>query len=384
MWYKCINYTAVCDVPCEVVMAKDAELDRLKSIQEDKFSAKQRAYEVQQRAWDARSAARDEMNRAYDAKQRAYEAQQSAWNSYQSVRSSLSSRIDSLKAQQESAYQNMKRSFDNASSAHSSRDGAAARRYADEGHNYKAEAQRCTNERRALVDQIRSAKAEFERYKAPFQSAKEAFRDAKSRFEAAKSKHEQAQAEFKRAKADFDSAKKAFHDRLEKVRAQKEERRANNREIAKKAGVPSQYIDDVWVKQDSDGNYNIYFGGIGQPDGEGHGHYVLSPSGKVTYARDPHEAHGSHNFKRDAALESRLTSAAVDAARKVQDLSGPRTDQYSDGHISVKVKSGFDRSSNRPVTDVIVVDRDYPQEHLHLILSASDGEVLFSEWRKNH
>lgn len=277
-------------------MGKDAELDRLKSVQDEKYHAKQRAYEVQDDAWRVRSAAKDRMNAAYDEKQRAYEAQNSAWERYQSVRSSLGSRIDNLKSQQEQAYQNMKRAFDNASSAHSSRDGAAARRYADEGHSYKAEAQRCTAERRSLVDQIRSAKAEFERHKAPFQTAKSRFADAKREFEAAKAKHETARSEFQQAKKEFEIAKANFKKRLEVVRAESAKRRADNRAIGIKAGVPAEYVDDVWVKQDKDGNYNIYFGGIGRADGEGHGHYVLSPSGKVTYARDPHKEHGSHNY----------------------------------------------------------------------------------------
>ena len=296
LWYKKYNRAIKHEAPCEVKMGRDSELDRLKSVQDEKYHAKQRAYEVQDSAWKERSAAKDRMNAAYDEKQSAYEAQNSAWERYQSVRSSLGSRIDSLKSQQEQAYQNMKQAFDNASSAHSSRDGAASRRYADEGHSYKAEAQRCTNERRGLVDQIRSAKAEFERYKAPFQDAKSRFADAKREFEAAKAKHERARDEFRQAKKEFDIAKDAFKSRLEKVKADSAKRRADNRAIAVQAGVPSQYVDNVWVKQDKDGNYNIYFGGIGQPDGEGHGHYVLSTSGKVTYARDPHEEHGSHNY----------------------------------------------------------------------------------------
>lgn len=365
-------------------MPKDDELDRLKAVQDEKFNAKQKAYDSQDSAWKTRSAAKEALSRAYDEKQRAYEAQNSAWNDYQSVRSRLSSRIDSLKAQQEQAFQNMKRAFDNASSAHSRKDGASARRYADEGHSYKAEAQRCTAERRLLVDQIRAAKAELERYKSPFQSAKVRFDEAKRAFDKAKEKHEKAKDEFQRAKAEFDKAKTAFKSRLDKVKAESARRREDRKSIAVRAGVPHRYVDNVWVRQDSEGNYNIYFGGVGKPDGEGHGHYVLSTTGKVTYKRDPFDPHGSHNFQRDSALESRLTDVAVAAALEAQAMSGPRSDQYHDGHVSVKVKSGYDVKSDQPVTDVIVIDREHPQEHLHVVLSATDGKVIFSEWRKNH
>lgn len=277
-------------------MANDVELDRLKSVQDEKFMAKQRAFEAQDSAWKLRSAARDRLSIAYDEKQRAYEVQNSAWERYQGVRSSLGSRIDSLKNQQERAFQNMKRAFDSASSAHSSKDGASARRYADEGHSYKAEAQACTAERRGLVDQIRAAKNEFERHKGPFQAAKTRYDSVKREFEQAKAKHEQAKAEFQRTKADFEKAKMAFAARLDKLKAEATKRREDRKSIAVRAGIPSQYVENVWIRQDGDGNYNIYFGGIGKPDGEGHGHYVMSASGKITYRREPFDPHGSHNF----------------------------------------------------------------------------------------
>jgi hypothetical protein len=42
--------------------------------------------------------------------------------------------------------------------------------------------------------------------------------------------------------------------------------------------------------------YNIYFGGVGKPNGPGHGHYAMDRSGKVTYQRDPFDMHGGQNF----------------------------------------------------------------------------------------
>lgn len=48
--------------------------------------------------------------------------------------------------------------------------------------------------------------------------------------------------------------------------------------------------------KDSDGNTNIYFGGIGKPDGPGHGHYVMDQYGTVTYMRNPSDPHGTQNF----------------------------------------------------------------------------------------
>lgn len=277
-------------------MAKDAELDRLKAAQDHAFQRKQDAYQAQQRAWEKRSSARDAMNRAHEAKQRAYQEQDRTWQYYQSVRNANGPRIDSLNGQQERAFQSMKSAFDNASSAHGRRDGAGAASYAADGHRYKAEAQGYVAERRRLVDEIRSARATHEASKPAFQRAKDDFNACKRAFDVAKAEHERAASEFKRAKAEFDSCAKAFKSRLDKVKAEGNKRREERKSIAAKAGVPYQYHDNLWISTDSSGNTNIYFGGIGKPDGPGHGHYVMDRSGKVTYKRDPFDPHGAQNF----------------------------------------------------------------------------------------
>ena len=279
-------------------MAKDAELDRLKAAQDLAFQRKQDAYQAQQRAWEKRSSARDTMNRAYEAKQRAYQEQDRTWQYYQNVRNSHGPRIDSLNAQQESAFQNMKRSYDVASSAYDRRDGASASSHAAEGRSYKEESQRCVAERRRLVEEIRSARTQHDASKPAFQRAKDDFSFAKRAFDSAKAEHERAQMEFKRAKADFDSCAKAFRYRLEKVKTEGQKRREDKKSIAAKAGVPHQYRDNVLVSTDSSGNTNIYFGGVGKPNGPGHGHYVMDRNGNVTYKRDPFDPHGAQNFEK--------------------------------------------------------------------------------------
>ena len=277
-------------------MAKHAELDRLKAAQDLAYQRKQDAYQAQQRAWERRSSERDAMNRAFEAKQRAYAEQDRTWQYYQGVRSSNGPRIDSLNAQQERAFENMKRSYDAASSAYDRRDGAAASSYAAEGRNYKEEAQRCVAERRRLVEEIRSARALHEASKPAFQRAKDDFNVAKRMFDSAKAEHERVQAEFKRAKAVFDSASSDFRTHLEQARAEGKRRNQDRQTLARQAGVPAQYLDKVWVSKKPDGTVNIYFGGIGRPNGPGHGHYAMDASGKVTYKREPFDPHGDQNF----------------------------------------------------------------------------------------
>lgn len=282
-------------------MARDAELDRLKTAQDAAFQRKQDAYKVQQSAWERRSSARDTLNRAHEAKQRAYQEQDRTWQYYQGVRSSNGPRIDSLNAQQEQAFQNMKRSFDNASAAHDRRDGASASSYAADGHRFKADAQGYVADRCRLVEEIRSARAIHEASKPAFQRAKDEFSSAKRAFDETKARHEQAQAEFKQAKEAFDSASKAFKARLERVRAEGKRKREDKKAVAERAGVPYRYRDNVWISTDAAGNTNIYFGGVGDPNGPGHGHYVMDRNGTVTYKRDPFDPHGAQNFTDDGS-----------------------------------------------------------------------------------
>lgn len=366
-------------------MSRDTELDRLKTARDLAFQRKQEAYDAQQSAWERRSSARDAMNRAFNAKQSAYEVQNAAWQALQRLRDRNGPQIDALNAQQERAFEAMKSAFADATAAHDRRDGASARMYADQGHAHKAESQRCVAERRVLVAEIRSAKDAHEATRPAFQEAKRTYDTRKQAFNQAKAEHERLQAEFRRAKEDWQRAADAFKARLEKVKAENAKRNEDRRELARKAGVPAQYLDQVWVSHKTDGTTNIYFGGVGKPDGPGHGHYVLDRNDNVTYKRDPFDPHGAQNVVRDERLEHRLSQLALEAYHRDRSAAGPRGVQYNDGVVTVKVKSGYNRRTGTVATDVIVIDRSAnPNEHFHLVLSEHDGSILFSEWRINH
>lgn len=355
-------------------MTQDAELERLKDAQDRSFQTKQDAYEKQDRAWDRRSSARDAMNRAFEAKQSAYETQNASWEAYQSVRSSNGPRIDQLNAEQESAFENMKRAFDDASRAYDDRDGEVASSYAADGHQYKAESQQAVVGRRELVAEIRQARDEHEKTKPGFQEAKIDFERAREDFNQAKDKHERKKTDFQNAKAKFEEAKQAFQSRLETLKAATQARRNDNWSLAVQAGVPSEYLDNVYVTTDSDGTVNIYFGGIGEPNGEGHGHYAMDSSGNVTYRRDPFDPHGAHNFtdRKYPYLEGRgwysKTSSSDNVVHILHDKDGDLTTSYPHVH-----------EIHDPEENAIFVIASYsPQSHsepIILPLDASGNEV---------
>jgi uncharacterized coiled-coil DUF342 family protein len=365
-------------------MAKDAELDRLGATQQTAFERKQAAQKTQETAWDRRKAAGDARNAAYETLDRAFKAQQSSWEGLQQLRNNYGPRIDQLRAAQERAYQNMLSAFNSASSAHDNRDGASAKMYADQGHGYKAESKGYVDERRRLVAELRAANERHQTYTPGLRSAKAAFDATKGTFESAKAAHERALADYKAAKTAFDKASTAFQDRLKIVKAQNAKRNDDKRSIAERAGVPYAYRDKCYVKKESNGTVQIYFGGVGEPNGPGHGHYTMDSSGKVTYKRDPFDPHGDQNFVRDAELENRLGAVALNVFHRERSAIGPQTVQFHESGVTVKVRSGFNRRTSSIATDFIIIDPARPGEHLHLILSEHDGSTLHSQWRKNH
>ena len=361
---------------------RDAELGRLRSARESARQQQQAAWRAQQAAWERRSSARAVMNRAYETKQAAYADQQAAWEAYVSIKQTNGPRIDSLNAQQERAYQNMKSAFESASLAHDMHDGASARMYADQGHAYKAESQTCVAERRQLVAEIRVARERFDAVKPAFQAAKSEFACARQAFLSAKTEHERAQAEFKRAKAEFDSCAKAFKARLDELKSASRKRHEDKKSLAARAGVPLQYQDNVWISTDSNGNTNIYFGGVGKPNGPGHGHYVMDRSGTVTYRRDPFDPHGAQNFTENRRESATLRMARMAMNQWAKTQVTRRSVQYEDSDFKVAVRSGYDRRRDSIVTDVLIFDKYNKREHYHLIID-ENGNELFSEWRPN-
>lgn len=58
--------------------------------------------------------------------------------------------------------------------------------------------------------------------------------------------------------------------------------------LAKKIGIPSRYrLSGVFIEIRSDYSVMFYFGGKGEPKGEGCGYYVMNKKGKVIYRQRP-------------------------------------------------------------------------------------------------
>jgi hypothetical protein len=199
---------------------------------------------------------RTEMNGAWEAMQYAKQEHDNAWDESQRLQDRYGDRIKSLKDQHDRMYQEMGQAFSDASSAFSRGDHEEAARCSARGRELKAAMAELPPQWRSMIAELQPAQA---RWKA----ARDVYRDKKHEFQLAKERFDDHKAEIEGAR----------------------------RDAALRAEVPAHYGHDVKVVNEPDGSTSIYFGGIGEPDGEGHGHYVLDQFGNITHRREPFQPH---------------------------------------------------------------------------------------------
>ena len=110
-------------------MPRNYELDSLKSVEQDAFERKQRAWETyadlrercsnahdaMEFAWHDRVVAREEMNSEYAIMQQARERSKQVWDEYGRIRDSNNYEIERLRAEADSEHQQMVDCFERAS-----------------------------------------------------------------------------------------------------------------------------------------------------------------------------------------------------------------------------------------------------------------------------
>lgn len=310
-------------------MARDLELDRLKSEEQAAFQRKQdafqryasarehadAAYDESQRAWEARSSAREEMNREYETMQRSSEHYREVWDGYGRVRDQNNYEIERLRSEADYEHQQMVDCFEQASNCYEYGNKSEAPYWSQQGHDRKDRRNSLNEEVSRLCQEVKDAKREAE-WRAP-KTDSSAFHRAKDVFERAKSHHKSVQAEFKRlkserdrAKSEFESAKedharvkKAFSDRLAEVKSRKQTAKqkavdkVNMALVHEKGGffeIGTIFGQNAKVRprDDGSGKVDVYFGGLmGAGDGFAHGHAVIDRDGNVIYLRDAWQDH---------------------------------------------------------------------------------------------
>lgn len=304
-------------------MPRNPEIDRLKGASDQAFNAKQAAYDrmkpLGQRrrdlkdrmdaSWDRVISARTEMNSAY-------ERQQSEYETYRRERDSISAQIDSVARDADRAHENMKSAFQRASDAYEYGDKASAPFYSQEGKNYRYERDSFNAEKARLISIAKSMtppKSDFHYYKDQYNRLMESHKSLQAEYQVAKQQHETARDGFNRAKERFESAREAYEKAIAEERAKWHDEKCQEcggiirvnvewshppkyckackekflKQRQKIAGAAGKQANDVKVRfNPAKGKNDVYFGGIGSADGDGHGHAVVDDHGNVHYLRD--------------------------------------------------------------------------------------------------
>lgn len=409
-------------------MARDYELDQLKSQMDSAFERMKSARDTMNASWERRSGILDQMNEAFENMNSTRNAMESAWEDLQSARNHqqqvwesmdhsndgeyerLTNLIDEARSNADSAFENAQEAFRDASNAYENHDGAAAKSYSEDGHRYIDECHRYNDEFQSYVEERREVarrqksagsalsdakantdyyRSEHERLHAEFVSAKSEWQSLRDQYQSAKQENERDNAIYRSAKADFDQAHAAYIKRREYVQDQRRHEKDSDRELARKAGVPSRFLDNILVKRDSDGTVNIYYGGYGSPDGLGHGHCSIDPSGEVTYDRAPNEEHGAQNYKnhshRRAVRKSQVGHTVNEAfnnpVERSRRMPAIATDRFNGDPAKVvnrkdsNVKDIYYGGSN-PAGD--------GDNHGHVVVDENDSVVYWRGKYQNH
>lgn len=202
---------------------------------------------------------KEDLNKSFSHKQQSWEQQDEAWNYLKSVQSRLNPQISRLKLDHDQIFANMRDAGKKATEAYRSGDHINAKKYSNQGKSYKIQMATLVQERHRLIAIVKEATDD----------------------------HKRACNKYRIVKAEHEKLRQMFKSATKNAKPDKRYGRNSKIAIARRAGVPEKYHDDLYVKSKPDGSINIFFGGIGKPNGLGHGHHRIDANGKVTCKYPP-------------------------------------------------------------------------------------------------
>lgn len=265
-------------------MHQNPDLAQLKSLRNESLAQKRVAECSRQAAWEA-------MTRALDRKERAQAARDSYSHAkqHEALRLATAS-IESVEYRitqlSRSAYMAWRHCDHKLARAYSKEVAWLKQIRSQQKKHYSTASQKLA--RVTASDRYQQLLEEYEQQHQEFLHAAKAFRHARDAYRSAQAAYSLAERNYQLARG----IDPLWH------------RNYTHRELATLAEVDTVYIigarhaNNLKIRTTPSGEVNIYYGGIGTPDGEGHGHHTLSPQEKLHYKREPFEPRGPHNFIR--------------------------------------------------------------------------------------
>lgn len=198
---------------------------------------------------------KEDLNKSFGRKQQSWQQQDEAWKYLKSVQARFNSQISQLKLDHDRIFAEMGDAGKKATEAYESGNHINAKKYSNRVKSCKLQMAALVNERRKLIAFINEAD----------------------------NAHKRACNEYRVIKTEYEKLKQMFKSVTKNSKPNYKRYGRNSKiAIARRAGVPEKYHDNLYVDRKRDGSINIYFGGAGKPNGLGHGHYRLDANSKVT------------------------------------------------------------------------------------------------------
>lgn len=277
-------------------MFRDFELERLDAVKEIAYEEKigfQQKLDEEEKKY---SLMKTELSKSSIFRHRAYTNQELARRKHYDINVVNNARIKKLDSKQEKEFFKMRKAYTDAEQYYSKRNGASASIHSGKAERHKRKSKSFSAERRQLVDEIISVNDSFALSRAAFEQSKIDYREVKIKYDVAKTNYDLAKQNFLNSKKYFNDSSEACKEYFQKSISRQKLNPEEEYELANQVGVPRQYLDSMAVRYLISGEIDFFFGGIGDPIGPGHGHYVVNRDGTVKYRRDPLDYHLSKKF----------------------------------------------------------------------------------------
>ncbi len=281
---------------------KEAGIDQL-------YQKRQSRYLAKSAAQDALAAARTALREANEVKRVSHEAKANArdelsavWVAYTETRTHNSARLEQIAEYKDETESYISSCRQELSLARYRNDNEACWRIQGELNEYYALLKTYAQLREEAIDEIADASALYREKREYFHKMKELAEQADESAEGQQHLYEKSEKDLAKAEAALLSASEELDSLKHQLRHESNERHRFQCELAVRAGIPDLFRNELHLSEGVDGSFHIYYGGIGQPGGEGHGHAVFNTQGAVMYHRPPHSAHGSHNYTKRGYL----------------------------------------------------------------------------------